>query len=227
MVSVGIVSVSVGVVSVSVGVVSVSVGVVSVSVWSRSLHSLPDQIEEPVEAPAQRVAHLRVHVLGHAVHDPLDLQVDVQRLLTGLEASLRDRLLDAVQPVLERDGEARRDRLALVVGAASRGERHEREAQRRLWRAPSLARVEAVGQHDRQPGGLDRLGGLVDRILHPAPARPSRCSVSTTSQAARRSPSRGWPTPPGLSSHLPSEMSRSVPSGAGAPFTGRSSRRKK
>ena len=49
---------------------------------------------------------------------------------------------------------------------------------------------------------------------------------STSSQAARGSPSRGWPTLPGLSSHSPAAMSCSVPAGAGSPLSRPSARTK-
>ena len=44
--------------------------------------------------------------------------------------------------------------------------------------------------------------------------------MSSSSQAARGSPSRGWPVEPGLISHSPAEMSNSVPSRRVVPVAG-------
>ena len=77
-------------------------------------------------------------------------------------------------------------------------------------RAPSLAVLEALGE---------RVGSRAARIAAGRPRCRSRCgasrgpsaSVSSISHAARGSPSRGWPTEPGLSSHSPRPMSSRSP----------------
>ena len=51
-------------------------------------------------------------------------------------------------------------------------------------------------------------------------------AVSSRSHAARGSPSRGWPTPPGLTSQLPPDRSSSAPASAVAPKTLPSSSRR-
>ena len=58
----------------------------------------------------------------------------------------------------------------------------------------------------REAGLLDRPRGVVDRVIGPAPLRVP-ASRSSRSQAARGSPSRGWPAPPGFMIQRPSEMS--------------------
>ena len=89
--------------------------------------------------------------------------------------------------------------------ARHRGESRERSSARNFpafERGTHMADVEPVGEAPRQAGG-----GRSTR-------RPARCrrgrggsgrsarSVSSSSQAARGSPSRGWPTLPGLISQL-------------------------
>ena len=62
----------------------------------------------------------------------------------------------------------------------------------------------------RKVGGDDRIGSAVDVVFDPMEGRAPR-SVSSSSQAARGSPSRGWPTLPGLISQRPRPRSSVVP----------------
>ena len=64
---------------------------------------------------------------------------------------------------------------------------------------------EAVGEPRRQAGRADVGLRLLDRVLAAHEARRP-ASVSSSSQAARGSRSRGWPTEPGLRSCLPLEL---------------------
>ena len=72
-----------------------------------------------------------------------------------------------------------------------------------------LAVSQALGERVRQPGRADRRRGAGDVVLGPPVAGAMPPSRSSSSQAARGSPSRGCPTLPGLISHSPSPRSSS------------------
>ena len=69
--------------------------------------------------------------------------------------------------------------------------------------AGSLTVLQALGQRVGQARGADRGRGAGDVVRRSAASAPPSASVSSSSQAARGSPSRGWPTLPGLSIHSP------------------------
>ena len=84
---------------------------------------------------------------------------------------------------------------------------------RRWARSPALG--EAVGEDGRQARLDDRVLGRRDVVGRPAELDRAPPRGGTSAQAARASPSRGWPTAPGFTSHRPSLRS-SRPS-AGTP----------
>ena len=100
-------------------------------------------------------------------------------------------------------------------------------ASERQERASSLTVLQALGQRVRQARGADRGRGAGDVVLACAASGRSRRSVSSSSQAARASPSRGWPTLPGLRIHSPSATSTSSPPRRAEPVAGSPSGRTK
>ena len=116
---------------------------------------------------------------------------------------LLDRAGHRVELVLELGRPARRDRLAL---------RSPRRSPRRAPRARGRPRLGARSPHWPLYSRSASTGGspassiaLAASSIGYSTRRHSAVqrSVSSRSHAARRSPSRGWPTPPGLSSHSP------------------------
>ena len=78
----------------------------------------------------------------------------------------------------------------------------------------SLAYVEPLAETTGEPG-LPRSPRAASSIGYSTRRHSAvQLSRSSSSHAARGSPSRGWPTLPGLISHLPVERSCSVPPGA-------------
>ena len=117
-----------------------------------------------------------------------------------------------------------------LVGVGSPGSAPSRRRRRRraaAVAAPSSERERASGRTriliDRTPGARRGSPAGARRGSRPrrrrcrtrcAASAASRRSVSSSSQAARGSPSRGWPTLPGLSSHSPSATSTLVAAAA-------------
>ena len=90
--------------------------------------------------------------------------------------------------------------------------------------ACSLTVLEPLGERVGQARGADRRRRAGDVVLRAPPlGRPA--SVSSSSHAARGSPSRGWPTLPGLSSHSPAPDARCSPPRRVSPVAGSPSRR--
>ena len=102
---------------------------------------------------------------------------------------------------------------------------------RRRSRGTRPSRAAATGRRASRSASV--AGRPAARIAAAAPSMSysARCHVadhdsrSSSSQAARGSPSRGWPTAPGLRIHCPSLMSSVLPSGRSAPEAGSSSER--
>ena len=100
------------------------------------------------------------------------------------------------------------------VGAGEASDRCRRSPRRgrRAVRAHRRVTSDSVGEPRRQRQwrpALAHLGlRLLDRIRPRAGRLPGSAAVSISSQAARASPSRGWPTEPGLSSQRRSGRGR-------------------
>ena len=155
------------------------------------LAAVVDQVPEVVEALRQRVADVRVHVVRERVDDPPDLGLRCRPDV--LAGALRCHRRGGARPrraAVRSCTCARGDRLALLVAAAAREHhaQHEQRQQRRCASRTSLAAVEALGEHRREPRLLDRSRRLVDRVLHPAPGRrsTSRCRAGARRRAGRR-----------------------------------------
>ena len=194
-----------------------SVGVVLVSVFAAlSSHSCCTRSHRWSKLSCRARRHVGVHVVGHRVDQVLDLLlVRPARSPRGCPCR-RPRCPGRAAPrtssswLLRLVAVADRDRLALLCRRRS-----PRRATARAPRAP--ARICAS----------DALTGRVNRRSASTRGRPAssiaraassigystrrhsavHVEVSSRSHAARGSPSRGWPTPPGLTSQRPSDRS--------------------
>ena len=203
--SVGVVSVGVVVVSAAVGVVSVGVGLrrrssasVSVSVgcrlrgrvWSVVLHCSRDQLEQVVEARRARASRTsRIHARGQRVEDLLRRWCSsVVRRRGSALAARRSGARPAVEPVLERgraaapgSGCPRRRRSPRPAAAPRSASASSGCGARSLTGRCRAARPATA----RQAGLLDRLGGLVDRVLHAPPLGRPALGVQQEPRGAR------------------------------------------
>jgi len=85
---------------------------------------LLDELEEPLEALLERVAHIGVHVLGQRVDHGPDggrVRVGVAGDVAAGVATELEAVLDRLELALQRRGLVRRDRLAALVVAAAAG----------------------------------------------------------------------------------------------------------
>ncbi len=127
-------------------------------------------------------------------------------------------------PLRSRFAEDRRSRMGSSLCQSS----HRKPGRPRPHRAaPRRRRRMRIRMFtDRTPGARRASSeGVPPGSRRPRPPRRRGCagrrqpypSRSSSSHAARGSPSRGWPTLPGFSSHSPLDMSSSVPSRRGSP----------
>ena len=214
-VSVGV-AVGVGV-AVSVGVgVSVAVAV-AVGVAVGCLLGLLAVAVEPALDPVQPLVQVRLEVVVDPSRQLGDLRPGRRRPPRRPRRSCRRRRRR--RPVDGGD-QSRRRRLrdqARVLscpqprpaGAASTASARGRMTRRRMRASQASGpaqltdRTGGARRASRAAGGADRGRAPADVVLRAPPGRRSSASVSSSSQAARGSPSRGWPARPGLSSHSP------------------------
>ena len=147
----------------------------------------------------------------------VDLRLGARR--SRLRASLRSSVVAGGRDLVDRRPERARalvcgDQLGVRLSAAGQhdGERSQRDEEQRAARpidqSQKLARsslpvLQSLGERVGQAGRADRGLRARDVVLRAAVGARSGASVSSSSQAARGSPSRGWPVEPGLISHSP------------------------
>ena len=197
------------------------VSVVLVSVW-RLAASASARLAARRGTRSARFCDARLQALAQAARRPW--RAGSSTVVLGLITARCAAVAAAARGSRTRSGSSGAGRGSTRRSAGIRPSLPPQATSRAVASAERRARRAAAGRRiltDRTPGARPASRAAARRGSRPrrpamsysiAPlARRSRRSVSSSSQAARGSPSRGWPTLPGLSSHSPSARSTSSP----------------
>ena len=174
---------------------------------------------EALDQPAEQVE--AIDALWRAI-DVLPVDLKMALLLRDVVGLSYNEIADSLEITLAtvkwRIFKAREDvQVALAREGITFGRSQSRVGcrRRRLDAESQMPCASRAASADGRP--RSRISACVCSIGYgDSPEVARAASVSISSQAARGSPSRGWPTEPGLSSQRPRRGRRSVPAGASA-----------